>query len=119
MVVDRKFKSQITEDIISEATEKMSGFGALTAEAAVLAVSRRFEKQGRIKSSEWSAYQRKATETLLSRLKKNTEEAEEARGIERLDGAEQAELAYKAVREAEEKTDELAQLREDYKNANK
>lgn len=96
----------IIEEIISKARARMRGYGALTVEAAVLEVTRKFEKDGKIKSSAWAGYVKKATATLLSRLKKENE----ARKERRLMGAEEAEHRYAPIKEAEEQSDLLSEL---------
>ena len=119
MAVNKKSKSQIIEDIISKVRERMSDFGALTAEDAVVEVVRDFETKGDIKSSEWSGYVEKAIKTLLSRLEKKAVTVEDRKNKKLLAGARAAELAYEGVKEAEEDTDRTAQLRHEYKKANK
>lgn len=109
MIGNKKSPSQLVEEIISEARARTRGYGALTAEAAALEVARKFEKFGIIKSSEFGAYVKKATETLLSRLKKENE----ARKERRLIGAEEAALARRdaEIAEAEEAEERLSEIR--------
>lgn len=130
MLSGKKTKPQLIEEIISEARARTRGHGALTAEAAVLEAARKFEKNGLIKSSAWGDYVKKATEKLLSRLKKDKEaknkepleSAQEARRRRKhAQGMENAAWARRdqEVLDAEASEEELSELRARYQNIRK
>lgn len=113
LIMSAKLDEKIVEEIIAKAKEYTKMSQPLTAEAAILRASREFEKNGFIKSSEWSAYKNAAEKKLLSR----TEKIKEAKHKEMLRGAHEAAWARRdaEVEEAEEAEERLSEIRSQIK----